>query len=109
MHSGASNPQQPRAAAPLEGLLKHLPEADAEAIQVEVDRLIRNAPVFPHRFWKQLPLVWSGGVSGDLAGFPALDGQKIVDPMIRPDGNAFQGIFQPGIGVDAVQLGGADQ
>lgn len=43
MHPGASNPQQPRATAPLEGLLKHLPEADAEAIQVEVDRLIESA------------------------------------------------------------------
>jgi len=43
MHSGASNPHQPRATAPLEGLLKHLPEADAEAIQVEVDRLIQSA------------------------------------------------------------------
>ena len=43
MHSGASNPHQSSAAAPLEGLLKHLPEADAGAIQVEVDRLIQSA------------------------------------------------------------------
>jgi transposase len=42
MHSGASNPHQPRAAAPLEVLLKHLPEADAGAIQTEVDRLIQS-------------------------------------------------------------------
>lgn len=42
MHSGASNPHQPRATAPLEGLLKHLPESDAGTIQTEVDRLIQS-------------------------------------------------------------------
>ena len=42
MHSGASNPFQPRTAAPLERLLKHLPEADAGAIQTAVDRLIQS-------------------------------------------------------------------
>ena len=49
------------------------------------------------------------GESADGTGLPSCDGQEFVDAGIGPDGNTFQRVLQPGIRINAVGLGGANQ
>ena len=69
-------------------------------LSIEFDELFFSQAV-------QIDLHDVKSVQGDR--FPAFEGQEFIHPSIRPDREILQGILQPLIRVDAIELGSAKQ
>jgi hypothetical protein len=46
---------------------------------------------------------------GNYVGQNIPEGQQLIDSVVRPSGEFFQGIFQPSRRIKAIEFGGAEQ